>query len=437
MGINPDDEYGVDTWRCYSVILNLDGHEPFRDRMFSSHGFCHGMDHDSHETITLVSASHTSISPTFFVYFPMSQPKKIALVHDWLVGMRGGEKVLEVLCELYPEAKLFTLVHRKGSCSSLIERMKIRTSFLQHLPFGQSHYQQYLPLFPMAARNLDLTDFDIVISSSHAAAKGIRVRMGALHICYCHTPMRYIWDQYEQYFGPGRSSFPVRMAMKIFSPSLRRWDVATAKSVDHFIANSCNVQQRIQRIYGRDAVVIFPPVDVDRMTLSQKDDGYYLIVSALVPYKRIDIAVEAFNQLGKRLVIVGNGGEEEELKSIAKQNIEFVGWATDDDVRKYYAACKALIFPGEEDFGIVPVEAMACGKPVIAFGKGGVLETVIEGATGIFFREQTAKNIEDAVRKFEKMAFDPTMIRASVMKFRSERCKEELVKFFTTIIGRK
>ena len=364
----------------------------------------------------------------------MNPSKKIALVHDWLVGMRGGEKVLEVLCELFPEATLFTLVHRKGSCSPLIERMNIRTSFLQHLPLGQSHYQHYLPIFPLAARSLDLTGFDVVISSSHAAAKGVHVCNNSCHICYCHTPMRYIWDQYEQYFGPGRSSIVTRMAMKIFTPFLRKWDEATAKGVHYFIANSCNVQQRIERIYGKGAVVIYPPVDVERFTLLKKDERYYLIVSALVPYKRIDIAVEAFNRLGKRLVIVGSGGEEQKLKTMAKQNIEFVGWASDDVVRKYYEGCSALIFPGEEDFGIVPVEAMACGKPVIAFGKGGVLETVIDGRTGMFFHEQAGGSIEQAVRKFETMAFDAGTIREHAMKFRKERCKEELKRYIASVI---
>lgn len=359
----------------------------------------------------------------------MTFPKHIALVHDWLVSMRGGEKVFEVLCELFPDAEVFTLVHRNGELSEPIERMKIWTSFIQSLPFGKSHYQYYLPLYPNAIRQFDLRDFDLVISSSSAAAKGVRVRDGALHICYCHTPMRYIWDQYEEYFGVGRASFAARMAMKFFLNSLRVWDVGAAKGVHHFIANSANVQERIKRIYHRDSVVIYPPVDVQRFSLSHRDDGYYLIVSALVPYKRIDLAVEAFNRLGKKLIIIGSGSEEKKLKLSAKQNIEFLGWASDEDIATCYAGCRALIFPGEDDFGIVPVEAMACGKPVIAFGKGGTLETVVDGKTGLFFSEQNVESIEEAVKKFEKMSFDGAAIRQHAMKFDRNIFKKSIGAF--------
>ena len=374
----------------------------------------------------------------------MTTKRNIALVHDWLVGMRGGEKVLEVLCELFPEATLFTLVHRKGSCSPTIERMKIETSFLQHLPFGKSYYQHYLPLFPIAAQSLDVRDFDLVISSSHAAAKSVRVRKGVRHICYCHTPMRYIWDQYEQYFGKGRASFPVGLAMKMVRGYLQRWDVATAMNVDQFIANSENVRQRIQRIYERESTVIYPPVDVQKFSLSAKDDGYFLIVSALVPYKRIDIAVEAFNILGERLTIVGTGSEETRLKRMAKKNIEFVGWVKENDLQKYYSCCRALIFPGEEDFGIVPVEAMACGKPVIAFGKGGALETVVEGKTGMFFLEQRAesgehgaKSLERRVREFGAMKFDAKSIREHAEQFSRERFCMEIERKINELGNRK
>jgi glycosyltransferase involved in cell wall biosynthesis len=359
----------------------------------------------------------------------MYSPKHIALSHDWLVSMRGGEKVFEVLCELFPQAEVFTIIHRKGELSEPIERMKINTSFIQSLPFGKSRYQYFLPLYPKAMRQFDLRDFDLVISSSSAAAKGVRVRRDALHICYCHTPMRYIWDKYDEYFSPGRASFPTRMAMKMFLNSLRQWDVATANGVHQFIANSRNVQERIKRIYHKDSVVMYPPVDVERFSLSQRDEGYYLIVSALVPYKRVDLAVEAFNRLGKRLVIIGCGTEEKKLKSFAKTNIEFLGWASDEDIAKYYAGCRALIFPGEDDFGIVPVEAMACGKPVLAFAKGGALETVVEGKTGIFFYEQRAESVEKGVKKLEKMSFDNMMIREHSMKFDRNIFKSSIQEF--------
>ena len=359
----------------------------------------------------------------------MNQPKNIAIVHDWLVSMRGGEKVLEVLCELFPNATLFTLVHDKGKCSPAIERMNIKTSFLQKLPSSTKKYQYYLPLFPTAIEQFDMGDFDLVISSSHAAAKGVHVRNSALHICYCYTPMRYIWDQYEQYFGKNRASAVNRIAMKLSLNYLRKWDIVSSKRVNEFIGISNAVRERIGRIYNRDAAVIFPPVDVNRFSVSKKDEGYYLIVSALVPYKMVDLAVEAFNRLGERLIVIGTGNQEKKLKSMAKTNIEFLGWANDDEVRKYYEGCRALIFPGEEDFGIVPVEAMACGKPVIAFGKGGALETVIDGVTGSFFHEQRPQSLEQAVRDFSNLNFKPEEMRKYALRFDRESFKAKIEKF--------
>ncbi len=359
----------------------------------------------------------------------MAKPPRIALVHDWLVTMRGGERVLEVFCELFPEAPLFTLVHRPGELSPPIERMDIRTSFIQHAPLGRSRYQYYLPLFPAAARGLDLRDFDLILSSSSAAAKGVRPRPGAIHICYCHTPMRYIWDQYDEYFGPGRASWIVRLAARATLPRLRRWDLQSAAGVTWFIANSENVRERIRRIYKREAVVIYPPVDVDRFTISRRDDGYYLVVSALVPYKRVDLAVEAFNRRGDRLVVVGSGPEENKLRKLAQRNIEFHGRCTDDAVRRLMEGCRALVFPGQEDFGIVPVEAMACGKPVIAFGRGGALETVEDGRTGILFDEQHPEALAAAVARLSTLRFDPKEIRLHAEKFRRERFTEEIRRY--------
>ncbi|MBI4811234.1 MAG: glycosyltransferase [Ignavibacteriales bacterium] len=347
----------------------------------------------------------------------MSFPKNIALIHDWLVSMRGGEKVFEVLCELFPSADVFTLVHKKGSLSPSIERMNIKTSFIQHIPNAMNRYQYYLPFYPTAIERFNLDEYDLVISSSHAAAKGVRTRREALHICYCHTPMRYIWDQYEQYFGKGRASWITRSAMSLSLGYLRRWDVESAKRVNYFIANSRNVRERIQRIYHQDSQVIYPPVDVERFSVSTRDEGYYLVVSALVPYKRIDIAVEAFNQLGEKLVVIGTGAEEKRLKSLAKKNIEFLGWVGDAELQKYYASCRAIVFPGEEDFGIVPVEGMSCGKPVIAFSKGGALETVIEGKTGLFFNEQEAESLAKRIKEIVKFEFEPSQIKAHVQQF--------------------
>lgn len=359
---------------------------------------------------------------------------KIALVHDWLTGMRGGEKVLEVLCEMFPYATLFTLIHNKGSVSPTIENMKIRTSIIQHLPKSSNHYQYYLPLMPFAIERFDLSDYDFVISSSHAVAKGVKVRNDALHICYCHTPMRYIWDQYENYFGKDKSSYPARIAMRIFRKYLQRWDVESSSRVNYFIANSKNVQERIKRIYNRESDVIYPPVDTSRFKISKSKGEYFLIVSALVPYKRIDIAVEAFNEIGERLVIVGVGSELEKLKKSAKPNIEFHGWGSDEKLADYYANSKALLFPGEEDFGIVPLEAMASGKPVIAYAKGGTLETVVENQTGNFFKKQTKESLIDAVKRFDIKKFNPIEIHQHALMFDRKVFKEKLKSYIEELL---
>lgn len=360
---------------------------------------------------------------------------KIALVHDWLTGMRGGEKVLEILCELFPDATLFTLVHKKNSVSSTIENMKIVTSFLQHLPKSQHKYQYYLPIMPIAIERLNVKPYDIIISSSHAVAKGVIKSSDSIHICYCHTPMRYIWDQYDNYFGRGRASFVVRNAMKLVRKYLQNWDVKSSARVDKFIANSKNVQSRIKKIYQKDSYVIYPPVDTKKFKISKNLGDYFLIVSALVPYKRIDIAIEAFNELKEKLIIVGTGNEMEKLKRIARENIEFHGWVKDSLLSKYYENCRALIFPGEEDFGIVPLEAMASGKPVIAYAKGGALETVLEDITGVFFREQTKESLIDAVLKINTKKFNAEDIRKHIMKFDREIFKQKLNIYIDRIIS--
>jgi glycosyltransferase involved in cell wall biosynthesis len=356
-------------------------------------------------------------------------PKRVALVHDWLTGMRGGEKCLEVLCELFPTATLFTLLHNPGSVSPTIERLSVRTSFVQHLPFAASKYRHYLPLFPRAAERFDLSEFDLVVSSSHCVAKSVVPHARALHICYCHTPMRYVWDLFDEYFAVERVGRLKHALLRRIAARLRRWDARTAERVHHFVANSQHVRRRIHRHYGRDADVIHPPVDTDRFTLSERNDGYFLMVSALVPYKRAELAVETFNRLGARLLIVGSGPEEKRLKDRARLNIEFIGWQPDDKLRSYYAGCRALIFPGEEDFGIVPVEAMASGKPVIAFGRGGALETVVPGVTGSLFPEQTVSSLTAAVRAFDEARFSPQRIRAHALVFDREVYRRRMSAF--------
>ena len=307
----------------------------------------------------------------------VAQAGKVALVHDWLTGMRGGERCLEALCDLFPEADLFTLLHVKGSVSELIERRRIHTSPIQALPFAASRYRYYLPLFPWAVERLSLDGYELILSGSHCVAKGVKVPPGALHIAYVYTPMRYIWDLHHAYVDPGRMGPLSRTLLRIVAGHLRRWDLMVNDRVHYFAAISRHVADRIRHHYGRDAEVIHPPVETARFHIADRPDDYYLVAGAFAPYKRIDLAIEAFNRLRRRLVIVGEGQEGRRLRRIAGPTIEFLGWRPDDEFAGLLARCRALVFPGEEDFGILPVEAMACGRPVIAFGKGGIMETVI------------------------------------------------------------
>jgi len=353
---------------------------------------------------------------------------KIALVHDWLNGMRGGEKCLEVFCELFPDAHLYALFHEKGKMSAVIEAMDIRTSFLQKLPGVYSHYRYYLPLFPMAIESFDFSPYDLIISSSHCVAKGATPRPGARHVCYCFTPMRYVWDMYEQYFGRGGIAARV---MPLFRKRLQKWDARASERVHKFVAISEHVRERIKRHYGREADVIYPPVDCGRFQPAKDVEDYYLMVSAFAPYKRLDIAIEAFTRSGRALKIIGDGQDSKALAKIAGKNIEFLGWRDDETLAEYYAHCRAFIFPGEEDFGITPLEAQASGRPVIAYARGGALETVVplngrEGVktlggapTGVFFYEQTVEALNEAVDIYEKNAgqFDAGAARANALRF--------------------
>ena len=357
----------------------------------------------------------------------MKKDMKVAIVHDWLTGMRGGEKVLEALCEIFPDADIYTLLWNKGSVSKTIESHNIFTSFLQHMPFVNKKYRYYLPLMFPAIRSFHLNDYDLVISSSHCVAKGARVKPGTPHICYCYTPMRYIWDQYEEYFNPDRSGFIIKLAMNILRKQMQKWDVATAKGVGHFIAISTCVKERIQRIYGRDSQIIFPPVDVDNYP-DGFDGCYYLIVSALVPYKRVDLAIKAFNELGYPLKIIGSGPDVSRLKNMAAKNIHFEGWLSNEQIKASYSGCRAFIFPQEEDFGITAVEAQAAGKPVIAYKKGGALDTVIEGKSGVFFDNNDVKSLVDAIKHFESQTFESSEIRANSLKYSTKRFKDEIVE---------
>jgi len=355
----------------------------------------------------------------------------IALVHDWLTGFRGGERVLLSLCRLYPDATIFTLVHRPGSQPEEIERMEIRTSMVQRLPMAQQKYRQYLPLLPTAIEQLDLRGFDLVISSSHCVAKGAPADRGARHLCYCHTPMRYVWDMYHEYFSPERLGPVSRLLIPPIAAYLRRWDRSTSARVDRFAANSAYVARRIQRHYDREADVIHPPIDVDTFTPGSHtgDRGYYLLVSALNPYKRVDLAIEAFNLSGRELRIVGFGPEEASLRRLAGPRIRFLGTLPLDALVEQYRGCRAFVYAAEEDFGMALVEAQACGRPVVAFGRGGATETVIHGTTGLLFPLQTAGSLNSAVDSLAGLQLNTDDIRGNALRF-SHRAFEARVRLF-------
>lgn len=354
---------------------------------------------------------------------------KVALVHDWLIHMRGGERVLEALAEVYPDATLYTLFYDRKKLSPALQRMKIKASFLNSVPRIKYFYRWLLPFLPRVIKSIKIDpDTELVISSSHCVAKGIKIPRGTKHLCYCHTPMRYLWGYEDEYFGSGLLK-KLRPFLGGILENLRQWDLSSNQGVDYFVSNAENVKNRIHRFYHRDACVVYPPLDMDKFKKPQNSapsGNYYLVVSAFVPYKRVDLVIEAFNSLDRDLWIVGSGPLASYYKELVKSpRIRFLGPISDEELQKVYAGAKALLFPTEEDFGIVPLEAQACGTPVIAFRKGGALESV---KSGLFFAEQTAASIIAAVKEFEQKKFDPAEVASKINSFAKPRFKKEIME---------
>lgn len=350
---------------------------------------------------------------------------KIALVHDYLVQYGGAERVLEAFAELFPYAPIYTLIHDKEAMHGAFEGKRIRTSFLQGMPLARRNHRLFPPLMPLAIEQFDFSPYDIVLSDSSSYAKGIITRPETLHICYMHTPMRYAWDDCQKYTEDfGFPSFVKRLVPFFMNP-IRIWDKASADRVDRFIANSQFVAKRIRKYYRQDSLVIHPPVNTDRFFVAKPEDrkDYFLMVGRLIAYKRHDIAIEAFNRLKLPLKIIGRGPEYDRLKRIAGPTVEFLGRVPEEDLPKYYAECRGFIFPQEEDFGIVAMEAFASGRPLIAYRGGDIVEHMEEGKTGVFFGEQSAGAIIEAVRTFRDNAYDPEYIRSRALPFDKERFK--------------
>ena len=355
---------------------------------------------------------------------------KVALVHDYLNQMGGAERVVLAFHELFPDAPLYTSIYDPRRVDAAFQQIDIRTSFMQRLPFVKKHHQPFLPLYPFAMERLDLRGYDLILSSSSAFGKGVITKPGTMHICYCHTPMRWCWN-YDEYVEREQLGKLARGVLPFLITWLRVWDQTTAMRVDHFIANSPAVADRIQKYYRREAVVIPPPVDASRFLFdpTTQPEDYFLVVSRLMPYKRIDLAIQACNRLQLPLVIIGSGRDQQRLQQMAGPTIRFLGRLSDAEVLHYYAHCRALILPGEEDFGITPLEAQASGRPVVAYSAGGALASVIDGVTGTFFQEQTVESLAATLAAFDETRYDPQIIRDHALEFDKPRFHRRILQF--------
>lgn len=357
---------------------------------------------------------------------------KIAVVHDYFIQMGGAEKVAEEIHKLFPTAPMFTTVDKRSELPSVLRNAPVQTSFMQNLPRIKTNFRHYFALYPLAVESLNLKKFDLILSSTSGYAKGVRKRRGAIHICYCHTPMRWVWryDDYaarEQFDGLKRLLLPPVLA------GLRRWDLRAAEQPDFYIANSENIARRIKEIYGRESIVIPPPIEVSRFLADEPDEDFYLVLSRLVAYKKIDLAIEACQKLNRRLVVIGDGPDRKRLEQLAGKQTEFLGRQPDEVVTKYASRCRALLFPGEEDFGMVPLEINASGRPVIAYRKGGAMETVIEGETGVFFNEQSVESFATAIEDFESQTWNRQIMRKHAEKFDTEVFIERIGNFLQKV----
>ena len=359
---------------------------------------------------------------------------KKALIHDWFSTYAGAEKCVESFTDIWDDFEIYSLIDFLSGADrdKILKGKRAHTSFIQKLPFAKDKYRNYLPLFPLAIEQFDLSDYDVVLSSSHAVAKGVLTHSNQLHIAYVHTPIRYAWDLYHQYLRESGLDRGLKgMLAKYFLHKIRLWDASTANRVDHYVANSRYIARRIKKTYGKPSDVIYPPVDVDKFTLREAKEEFYLTASRMVPYKKVDLIVEAFSQTDKRLLVIGDGPDMAKIKSKASKNVELLGFASDETMADLMGRAKAFVFAAEEDFGITPVEAQACGTPVICFGRGGARETVRDGESGLYFMEQNAKELLAAVAKFEQNydKFEPVKIRENSLKFSRARFEAEIKSY--------